>query len=198
MSAPLPDWVIPPHEGFSADEFLQMSQLPPHTELIDGSLIFVSPQKWWHIWVINLLEAELDRQAPQSLRACREMAVRLGERQVPELDVVVVGSGVFERESPDTYFYAADVTMAVEVVSPESALRDKASKPRIYAEAGIPHFWRVENEDGRPVAYTYRLDSELQQYALTGIHHGRFKLGDPFPLDIDLDQYKRRGAGRGA
>ncbi|WP_433599932.1 hypothetical protein ACQPXH_30770 [Nocardia sp. CA-135953] len=41
---PLPDWVIPPAGGFTVEDFLELRGLPEHTELIDGSLIFVSPQ----------------------------------------------------------------------------------------------------------------------------------------------------------
>jgi hypothetical protein len=52
---PLPDWVFPPPDGFTADDFLRMRGLPRHTELIDGSLVFVSPQRMWRSWVVNLL-----------------------------------------------------------------------------------------------------------------------------------------------
>ncbi|MEU1328286.1 hypothetical protein ABZ450_36085, partial [Streptomyces microflavus] len=31
------------------------SDLPPHTQLIDGSLVFVSPQRLFHSTVIDLL-----------------------------------------------------------------------------------------------------------------------------------------------
>ena len=41
----VPDWLIPPTEGFTTDYFLQMDGIPPHTELIDGSLVFGSPQR---------------------------------------------------------------------------------------------------------------------------------------------------------
>ena len=48
--------------------------------------------------MINLLVAELDRQAPGGLRADREMTVRLAKRQAPEPDVVVVTSEAYERD----------------------------------------------------------------------------------------------------
>ncbi|MBR7676454.1 Uma2 family endonuclease [Streptomyces daliensis] len=191
---PLPDWVIPPPGGFTAEGFLGLAGLPPHTELIDGSLVFVSPQEKWHSRVINLLVGELDRQAPAELRADREMAVRLGKRQVPEPDVVVVTGEAYVRDEPSTYYFPEDVVIAVEAVSPDSEDRDRDTKPRKYAAAGFPHYWRVENDKDRAVVYTYERDPASGGYALTGIHHDRLKVSVPFTLDIDLTAVGRRSA----
>lgn len=65
-------------------------------------------------------------------------------------------------------------------------------KPRNYAQAGIPHYWRVEENDGLPVVYVYELDPATQAHALTGIFHNRLKLTVPFPVDIDLMAVQRR------
>lgn len=184
--APLPDWVIPPHDGFTADDFLQLSGLPRHTELIDGSLIFASPRERWHRRVISLLHHELDRQSPAKLGADREMAVRLGKRQVPEPDVVVVTTDVDNHSEPSTCYCADDVVLAVEAVSPDSEIRDRDTKPRKYAAAEIRHFWRVENDGGKTVVYVYERDPATGTYSLTGIHRNRLVLSTPFDLDIDL------------
>lgn len=191
-TAPLPSWVIPPPGGFTADDFLRMRGLPPHTQLIDGSLVFVGPQEKWHSRIVNLLVAELDRQAPEQLRADREMAVRLGERQVPEPDVVVVTAEAYGRAKPSTHYFAEDVVLAVEAVSPDSEERDRDTKPRKYAAAGIQHLWRVENDQGRSVAYTYELDPATRTYALTGIHHDRMRVPVPSGIEMDLTAVGRR------
>jgi Uma2 family endonuclease len=189
---PLPDWVFPPPGGFTAERFLELSGLPPHTELIDGSLVFVSPQEKWQSRVINLLVGELYGQAPAGLRADREMAVRLAKRQVPEPDVVVVTAEAYERDTPSTYYLPSDVVLAVEAVSPESEDRDRETKPAKYARAGIRHFWRVENTDGRAVVYVYERDPATCVFALTGIHHDRLKVSVPYPIDIDLNAVGKR------
>jgi Uma2 family endonuclease len=183
---PVPNWLIPPPEGFTADGFLQLRGLPKHTELIDGSLVFVSPQTSWHSRVINLLVVELDRQAPRHLRADREMAVRLGTRQVPEPDVAVVTAEAYERDELFTFYEAGDILLAVEAVSPDSVERDRDTKPRRYAAAGIQHFWRLENDDSGTVVYVYERDPASDAYAVTGIHHRRLRLTVPFVIDIDL------------
>ncbi len=33
-------WYVPPEEGFHAEDLDRIPELPPHTELIDGSLVF--------------------------------------------------------------------------------------------------------------------------------------------------------------
>ncbi|WP_232331660.1 Uma2 family endonuclease [Nocardia puris] len=192
--APLPDWVIPPAGGYTVDAFLQLRGLPKHTELIDGGLVFVSPQQKWHRQVLDLFRRELDLQAPQHLRADREMAVRLSNRQMPEPDVIVVTAEAFERPDPSSYYFADDVVLALEAVSPDSEERDRETKPPKYAKAGIAHYWRVERGGGDAlVVYVYELDPATNRYVPTGIFHDRLEVSVPFPIAIDLTVVRRRG-----
>lgn len=182
---PFPQWLRPPPGGFVAEDLDRLPDLPPHTELIDGSLVFVSPQAQFHVLVISLLESALRRSAPSSVRVRREMTVTLGRDQRPEPDVIAIRAD--RIGGPDlTSYQADDVLLAIEVVSLESRTRDRERKPQLYAKAGIPNFWRVENVDGRPVVYVYELDPSTNCYALTGIHHDRLKLTVPFEMDINL------------
>lgn len=59
-------------------------------------------------------------------------------------------------------------------------------KPGLYAEAGIKHFWRVENKDDAMAVHTF----ELREggYAPTGVFRGRVKADRPFPIDIELPE----------
>jgi Uma2 family endonuclease len=140
--------------------------------------------------VISLLETVLRQLAPEHLRVRREMTVTLGKRQRPEPDLVVVRAGE-ALDTAKTSFRPADVVLAVEVVSPDSEVRDRERKPQLYATAGIAHFWRVENTEGRPTVYVYELDPATRSYSLTGIHHDLLKLTVPFDIDIDLTQMDR-------
>lgn len=95
--------------------------------------------------------------------------------------------GHHRRIDPDSTWYApADVALVIEVVSEESADRDRSLKPFKYAQAGIPHFWRVEDEAGAPTVHTYELDTMTSTYVATGIHRARLGAAVPFPTDIDL------------
>jgi Uma2 family endonuclease len=183
----LPDWVFPPRGGFVAEDLDNIPDLPAHTELIDGSLVFVSPQASFHAHLVDLLLTGLRQAVPGDLRVRREMSVILAPSQRPEPDLMVIKAEAV-RNLTDTFYAAADVVVIVEVVSPESKLRDRHRKPQLYAEAGIPHFWRVENDSDRPVVYVYALDPATKTYALTGVHHESLKLTVPFDLAIDLTE----------
>ncbi|GAA1916157.1 hypothetical protein GCM10009716_26800 [Streptomyces sodiiphilus] len=113
------------------------------------------------------------------------MTVTLGPRNRPEPDVLVVRAEACTGPHQTT-FLPEDVVPAVEVVSDDSVERDRETKPRKYAAAGIPCFWRVESDRGRPVVHAYELDPATRGYGLLGIHHDRLKLSVPFAVDIDL------------
>ena len=187
---PRPSWAVPPPGGFTADDLDRIPDLPPHTELIDGGLFFVSPQKYFHALAMFLLEKALWSQAPRTLRVCREMSVVIDKRNRPEPDISIIRAQGVTEEAQETGFQAADVVLAVEVVSPDSEERDRKRKPQLYAEAGIPHFWRVENAEGgrRPIVYVYELDPATRVYVPMGIYHDRLKLSEPFEIDIDLTE----------
>ncbi|MFE7109323.1 Uma2 family endonuclease [Streptomyces sp. NPDC057575] len=180
-------WPVPPQDGYTVDDLFTLPDLPPHTELLDGSLVFVSPQRRFHAKMIDLLMNGLRATIPADQKAEREMTVVLDQRNGPEPDVSVVRADA-ATDLEQTRFQAADVLLAVEVVSPDSEARDRDTKPGKYAAAGIPNFWLVEmaGTDRHPVVRVYELDPVSKAYALTGIHHDRLKASVPFPIDIDI------------
>ncbi|WKX71010.1 Uma2 family endonuclease [Streptomyces sp. XD-27] len=186
---PEPEWHRPPVGGYTADDLDRLPNLPPHTELIDGSLILVSPQTAFHMRAMRLLENRLLEAAPPELDVAREMTVTLGPRDRPEPDVLVVKG---EAEPRQTTFQPEDVILAIEVVSAESEARDRNVKPRKYAEAGIRHFWRVEEDKGLPVVYVFELEPATKTYVVSGIYHEQLKVPVPFPIKIDLTAINRR------
>ncbi|MGG7573360.1 Uma2 family endonuclease [Streptomyces sirii] len=186
-SEPTPKWPVPPPDGWTVDDLFTLPDLPPHTQLIDGSLVFVSPQREIHSLMLYLLEHGLRATAPDEFRVRREMTVVLDERNGPEPDVSVIRADAVTGPHM-TRYQARDVILAIEVVSPESASRDRTTKPRKYADAGIENFWRVEENgsSGRPVVHVYELDPVTGAYVHAGMHRDRIKVDVPYPIDIDL------------
>ncbi|MEV0258686.1 Uma2 family endonuclease [Streptomyces sp. NPDC050732] len=182
-----PRWPVPPPEGWTVDDLHTLPDLPPHTEMIDGSLIFVSPQRLFHSITIDLLVTGLRSSVPPEMRVNREMTVVLDRRNGPEPDISVVRKEAVKGRG-QTSFHADDVLLAVEVVSPDSESRDRSTKPHKYAAAGIRHFWLVEmaGQDDHPVVQVYELGTVSGTYAVTGIYHDRLKVSVPFDIDIDL------------
>ncbi|MFJ8542830.1 Uma2 family endonuclease [Streptomyces sp. NPDC093586] len=180
-------WPVPPQDGYTVDDLFTLPDLPPHTELIDGSLVFVSPQRRFHANVIDLLVWGLRAGLPADLRVSREMTTILDRHNGPEPDVSVIRAEAVTGPTQTSY-KAEDVLLAVEVVSPDSESRDRTTKPQKYAAAGIPNFWRVEQggTDGRPVVHVYELDPMTKAYVHVGMHRDRIKVEKPYVIDIDL------------
>ncbi|BEL08364.1 hypothetical protein Q0Z83_065550 [Actinoplanes sichuanensis] len=174
-----------------ADELDRMPGLPSHSQLIDGKLVVGRPRPRFHQKALRLLESGLCRRAPRDrFLVDREMSVVLGPRQRPEPDVIVVQADA-EIDDDASWHPAEAVFLAVEVVSPESEIRDRKRKPQLYAEAGIRFFWRVENVEGKAVVHAYELDPALSAYTPLGIFHDRVQLSVPFVIDIDLTEIER-------
>ncbi|MEV6183000.1 Uma2 family endonuclease [Streptomyces sp. NPDC052015] len=185
------EWARPPAEGWTADDLDRLPNLPPHTELIDGSLVFVSPQTEFHMFTLRLFENSLLDQAPVEFEVFREFTVKLDKRNRPEPDILVIRAGA-DTGPRRTCVKPEDLVLAVEIVSEDSEDRDRKVKPWKYANAGIRHYWRVEENNGSPVVYVYELDPATSKYVPTGIHHDRLKVGEPFLIDIDLTAGNRR------
>ncbi|MEV6241479.1 Uma2 family endonuclease [Lentzea sp. NPDC051838] len=186
----LPDWMRPPRaEGWFAEDLDRLPEAPRHTELIDGALVFMmSPQRSWHGRVVTNLTVGLADQAPDGVEVEREMTIRLDRRNRPEPDLLVTTASF----DPDrTWFAPEDVMLVVEVISPESEHRDTTVKLRKYAEAGIKHYWLVEDEGGQTIAHVYELDEPTKTYVSTGIFRGKLELSVPFAITIALDSLFR-------
>ncbi|WP_037605129.1 Uma2 family endonuclease [Streptacidiphilus rugosus] len=185
-----PTWPVPPPGGWTSADLDRLPDLPPHTELLDGNLVFRSPQRNFHNYAINLLQCGLLATRPVDLAVIGEMTVTLGKRDRPEPDLMVVPrAAVIDDQQSD--YQPKDVLLAVEVVSPDSVERDREVKPRKYAGAGVRHYWRVENEKGELAVYVYERDVATGAYQPAGIHRGRLTLDLPFPIDIDLGDPQR-------
>lgn len=90
-------------------------------------------------------------------------------------DIVVV-RGTFET----TRCPADKVLLAVEITTQSGQLQDELLKPLLYAEAGIPHFWRLELKSAR--LYTYQLANG--QYDDEQVFTTTTRVTTPFPVTI--------------
>ncbi|ROO87861.1 Uma2 family endonuclease [Actinocorallia herbida] len=192
MSA-LPDWMTPPREeGWFAEDLDRLVEAPRHTELIDGALVFMmSPQRAWHGRLVTALTMALMEQAGEGVEVEREMTIRLDARNRPEPDLLVTSA---PYDPNRTWFAPQDVMLVVEVVSPESAHRDRTVKLRKYAEAGIPHYWCIEDEGTTPVVNVYELDAPTRAYVAAGIFRDVIERPVPFEIRLDLKGLLPRSA----
>ncbi|WP_250003092.1 Uma2 family endonuclease [Actinoplanes sp. M2I2] len=181
----VPEWIRPPRpEGWYSEDLDELAEAPRHTELIDGALVFVPPQRVWHARMITALVNALTTQAPEGIEVDREITIRLDRWNRPEPDLLATTA---PYDPSRTFYLPEETLLVVEVVSPESAHRDRDVKVRKYAEAGIANYWRVEEADGSPVVHAYELDGPTRSYVPTGIHRRELRTTTPFPIELDLD-----------
>ena len=127
----------------------------------------------------NLLWAFLRANCPPHLAVSTALGVAVGANNSCEPDVMVHRAEVgLDRH----YLMPGDVTIVVEIVSPSTRRRDRFDKPFVYADAGIPYFWRIEQN---PVhVYAYRLDNGI--YKQQAQSADELVLDEPFPIRLPI------------
>ncbi len=177
-----------------------MDLLPPEAprmELIDGTLVLLTPQTRFHSRAKARTAHRLQGFLPAGVEVLVSMTMKLGKYQRPEPDVLVYRDRGDDDRQSSTHIPAEDVLLVVEIVSEESRERDRTTKPMKYAAAGIPHFWRIEPEETGPAIHVYELDgAEQPRYVPTVIARERLKLDVPFTIDIDVKALTGRRSGR--
>jgi Uma2 family endonuclease len=149
-----------------------------HVQILDGSLVVSPSPTSLHQLVSARLFVALQDQAPPELEVLATPGVRIRLSYL-EPDLAVVPAAAAEANLKT--FRPEDLRLAVEIISPSNAGFDRREKPLRYAEAGIPHFWRVELEGDRaPYVVRYGLDDSGTKYAELGTVHA----GDEETVDL--------------
>jgi Uma2 family endonuclease len=116
-------------------------------ELIDGLLLDMSPKGAEHENALEWLDRMIQRAVDhERFRVRVQMALSFGSSE-PEPDLVVV-----ERDAPAPH-HPGTAALVVEVAM-TSQRRDLRVKPRIYAQAGVPHYWVIDLAKRRAVVHT--------------------------------------------
>ncbi|MFI6907523.1 Uma2 family endonuclease [Nonomuraea sp. NPDC050394] len=159
-------------------------------ELADGWLFELSPSAL-HDHTADRLK-DLLKEAAKAAGA--EMYVAGGSNDVttpagvrkPDVFVMSKDAARATIESHARTFYAGDILIVVEVVSPRSGSEqtDRVRKVREYAEAGIPQYWIVDLE---PEPRITVLDRDGDVYRLAReVKAGQMFSGD-FPFVFSFD-----------
>lgn len=107
-------------------------------ELVDGSLLVTPPADPRH----DRAAMRLSRLLPlgDDWDVLVDSGVYFDERNYRRPDVMICRRAAIDHGRVT----AADVLLAVEVMSPGSIATDRIAKPAQYAAAGIAYFWRIE------------------------------------------------------
>ena len=148
-----------PHPTHWTPELLEQLSAEFRYEVREGNLVIMAAaSRVWHADA----QARIWRLLTQrGHHAYIEQGVVLPGAEIRTCDI-----GIFDTPPPAdrAYHEASAFALVVEVVSDGSRREDREVKPKIYAQAGIPAYWRVEEDsDGGAVVYQY----ELRRFAST-------------------------------
>ena len=127
---------IPP--DLSADDLEGFPDEGFRYELHEGNLVIMSPTKQWHYRVGWRLVRYFDNMGRH---AGGEVGIKFARHDVRTADVAVFHG---PADLNVAFYQPSEIALAVQVVSPSSEIEDRVTKPWVYAHAGIPEFWRVE------------------------------------------------------
>lgn len=108
-------------------------------EIVDGGLHVTPPLDDTHESLARALVTTLRGAAPPGWWVVARLGVAIGASNLIP-DVLVLRP----ESSGAIWSRPSDVALVVEVESAESRRYDRLLKPALYADAGIPSFWRVE------------------------------------------------------
>jgi Uma2 family endonuclease len=188
VTAALSD-ALPPIGGWTTDDLDELPEDGHRRELIDGVLIVPPSPSYIHQSMASLLHVALAAGCPEESVVTQGVEVRVNTRRSLIPDVLVVSSVAAARLP--SKFSPHEVLLAIEIVSPGSQTLDRFAKPALYAEAGIPFYWRIETFAGIEV-HTHRLDQTNRVYIENGLFTTFIDIGQPWPIKIPVSRFTPR------
>jgi Uma2 family endonuclease len=175
-----------PPGGWTVDHLDALPESHRRYELTDGALSVSPSPSSLHQSVAARLYTMLESLAPEPYVVTQAVEIRFARQLTRIPDILVVRS-----DEPARHWFApAEVILAAEIESPGSHIEDRATKPALYAQYGIPYFWRLELDPARINAYqigaggSYRIVAEGERLAV----------GEPFEVDLPVREMLPRWA----
>ncbi|WP_433803380.1 Uma2 family endonuclease [Actinomycetospora sp. CA-084318] len=122
-----------------------------HVELVEGVLVVSPRAQFIHGRAVARIARALDEQVPSAWLTVIEVEIVVEGDPFPTVrvpDVVVVPAAIVDRRARCE---AAEVRVAVEVLSPGSRRTDRIMKADEYASAGVRHYVLVDPEGATTV-----------------------------------------------
>lgn len=79
-----------------------------------------------------------------------------------------------------------DAILAVEIISPESRFRDMYAKAKVYAAAGVAHYWVIDPMHDEGIVLSEFRPGTHGDYEMVASTNKFFTTGEPYPVTLDL------------
>ncbi|MFI6069613.1 Uma2 family endonuclease [Micromonospora sp. NPDC051227] len=171
---------------YTLEDLLALPDDAPRVELVDGVIQVTPSPTLGHQDISFLLRLWLHSHVPDHLRVAQAVGVGLSHNTSRRPDVLLCRAGVPSNRS---LVPSEDVVLAVEIVAPGTRRIDRFAKPGEYAAAGIPFYWRIEQD---PVhVYAYRIGDHVgpggeRQYELVADGADLIELAEPFDIKLPV------------
>jgi len=159
----------------SYEEFLDWCDEDTLAEWVDGQVIMTSPASYRHQAVVDFLLAVLiiyvqQKKLGRVISAPFQMKLT-GPRSGREPDIVFITADHLDRLKGTYLDGPAD--LVIEVVSPESRLRDRGEKLAEYEMGGVREYWILDSERQQTDFYVLASDGryERRRADAPGIYH---------------------------
>ncbi len=170
---------------YTPEEFIALPADPAlRYELQEGSLVVTPNPGEAHAAAILELGVQLSPQLPAELGILPGLDVHLDALpatvRVPDLAIVT-------PEACDRKGHlvpAADIVVAIEILSPATTRTDTVVKSREYADAGIPYLWLIDPAEPPTTATVLHLATGRYEQFRRAV--GVFMVEEPCPLWLDL------------
>ncbi|MGC4864381.1 Uma2 family endonuclease [Micromonospora sp. DT53] len=183
-----PDPMRQQRADYTLEDLLTLPDDAPRVELVDGVIQVTPSPTLGHQDISFLLRLWLHSRVPDHLRVAQAVGVGLSRNTSRQPDLLLCRADV---PSDRSTLRPSDVALAVEIVSPGTRRIDRFAKPGEYAAAGIPFYWRIEQD---PVhVYAYRIGDRVgpggeRQYELVADGPDVIELTEPFDIKLPIAQ----------
>jgi Uma2 family endonuclease len=170
---------LPATHSWTLDDLARLPDDGRRYEIVDGSLHVSPAPVFLHQIHCGWLHEALLVNRPADVFVVEGANVVLPAERTRLLipDVLAVRRADIDVGDNPLAASASAMLLAVEVVSPSSTTHDRFTKPALYAEAGVPSYWRVETGRDGPTVHVYalaadhRADSGGAAYTRTHVVH---------------------------
>lgn len=170
-------------DGWTVDDLVGLPEDDLQYELVDGCLVVSPPAPNGHNSEAFYLGVQIQPALDREWIIATPGGIEFDVHNWRQPDLLV-----YRRSARDQkYAGPGDVLLAIEVMSPSSVTRDRVTKPKQYAEFGIPHFWRLERRPQLTLV-THVLDGET--YRETGRFDDQVTIDDPVRLRFAIDELR--------
>jgi Uma2 family endonuclease len=150
-------------------------------ELIDGRLILPSAT-FMHQKICMKLSTMIEPNCPRGYDVVMDVSLTVDRQNEPRPDVVVARKAHGMR-SPAPI---EGSLLLVEVISPTSHARDMYAKAKLFAAAGVKHYWIIDPSFEGGVVLTELSIGADGSYEIAASTNKVFTTDLPFPITVDV------------